>query len=289
MSSKPHYFAIGLFVLAASALGVMGIVAFSSDALRTPTYFLETYLNESIQGVDVGTQFKFRGVKIGNVHEIKITSDVYETDKLYVMLRISIDEAAVRSDPEFLIEDIAKQAEQGLRVKLVPQGITGLSYLEADFFDEGLMDPLPYDWVPQYAYIPSVPSMMSLIGRSLERVTVQLNELDIIGIGNNIELVTSNLNLVVGNIERITHDASDVSGEVMENARLASSQLPVATSNLTAMVSTLEQIVVDSGGEASLIMANVRYITEETRELVRMLKRSPGMLFTKPPEDKFSH
>lgn len=75
----------------------------------------------------------------------------------------------------------------------------------------------------------------------------------------------------------------------MENARLASSQLPVATSNLTAMVSTLEQIVVDSGGEASLIMANVRYITEETRELVRMLKRSPGMLFTKPPEDKFSH
>ncbi|VGO17997.1 MlaD family protein [Pontiella sulfatireligans] len=289
MSSKPHYFAIGLFVLAGLALGVLGIVAFSSDALRAPTCFLETYLDESIQGVDVGTPFKFRGVKIGNVHEIKLTSEVYETEHLYVMIRVAIDEAAVRSDPQILVDGIAMQVTQGLRVKLVPQGITGLSFLEADFVEEGLADTLPVDWTPQYTYIPSVPSMMSLISRSLERITAQINSLDIVGIGDNVETITSNLNLAVEHIGRVALDVAGVSDEVMENARAASSQLPVAASNLTAMVSDMQKVVEGSGGEVEQIMANVRYITEETRELIRMLKRSPGMLFTKPPEDKFNH
>ena len=82
MSSKPHYFAIGVFVLTATILGLIGIVLVSQDAMRSPKYFLETYVDESVQGIDVGTPFKFRGVKAGNVSEIALVSSVYDTRKM---------------------------------------------------------------------------------------------------------------------------------------------------------------------------------------------------------------
>jgi hypothetical protein len=288
MSSKPHYFAIGLFVLAASALGVIGIIAFSSNAMRSPSYFIETYLDESIQGVDIGTPFKFRGVKIGNIHEIKLVSEAYETDRLYVMIRIAIDEASVRNDPGLLVEGIASEVDNGLRIKLVPQGITGLSYLEADFVTEGLIEPLLVEWEPMHTYVPSTPSMMTIISRSLEHITAQINSLDIKAIGENVESITSNLNLSVQHINEVTADVSAVSEKIMGNVLTASGELPVATSNLTLMVHDMQSIVRASDHDIEQIMNNIRYITEETRELVRMIKRSPSMLLTEPPEQKLS-
>ena len=57
MSTKPHYFAVGIFVLVSCALGLVGIIAISSDALKSPKYFIETYIDESVQGIDIGTPF----------------------------------------------------------------------------------------------------------------------------------------------------------------------------------------------------------------------------------------
>jgi len=57
MSRQPHYFAIGLFILAAMGLTVTGVIILGGSALSSPDYYLETYVNESVQGLDVGTPF----------------------------------------------------------------------------------------------------------------------------------------------------------------------------------------------------------------------------------------
>ena len=130
MSSKPHYFAIGVFVLAATVFGLLGVVVFSTDAMRSPKYFLETYVNESVQGIDVGTPFKFRGVKIGNVSEIAMVASEYKTDKMYVMVRVALNDSEMLESAGTIPERVRKEVKDGLRMKLVPQGITGLSFLE---------------------------------------------------------------------------------------------------------------------------------------------------------------
>jgi ABC-type transporter Mla subunit MlaD len=287
MSNKPHYFVIGLFVLVATALGIMGVVFLSNDSLRSPEYFLETYVDESVQGIEVGTPFKFRGVKVGTVSEIKMVSSEYATTKMYVMLRVALTDKEILSDTQSIPGRVQEQIQKGLRMKLVPQGITGLSFLEAEYFPETEFQPLEIDWEPQYTYIPSTPAVMTLIERSIEHITAEINTLNLGEIGRNIEAITSNLNESAIHIEEITHQAADASDEVVENIRQAAANLPDASSNLTETVVSLQEIIHDSDRDIEQILVNLRYITDDTRELIRMIKRYPGMLLSEPPNDKF--
>lgn len=286
MSTKPHYFAIGLFVLITTVLIVVGVIAFGSDALRSPRYFLETYVDESVQGIDVGTPFKFRGVKIGNVSQIAMVSAEYDTEKMYVMIRVALNDERLLEREEILPERVRSLVGDGLRMKLVPQGITGLSFLEADYFPETAADRLEIDWTPKYTYIPSAPATLTLLSRTIDQLTTQLATLDIEAIGNNVEAASSNLNLTVQHIEEIMRSASGASDQVVADVGLAAQQLPTVTSNLNRTVVALEGLVDRSDRDVDEILTNLRKITEETHELIRLLRRYPGMLLVEPPEQK---
>lgn len=284
MSSKPHYFAIGIFVLLTTGMGLFGIVALSSDAMRSPNYFLETYVDESVQGIDVGTPFKFRGVKVGNVSEIAMVSTVYDTSKMYVLVRVALEDQEMMEDQAAWKIQVNEMIGRGLRLKLVPQGITGLSFLEAEFFPDTDVQPLDIDWEPKYMYIPSTPAMMTLISRSMERVATEINSLNLKAIGDNIESITSNLNLSVQHVEQITSHAAGASHGIIDNVAIASAQLPTVASNLNVSMELVQGIIIDSDRDLDRILANLTYITDDTRELIRLLKRHPGMLLSEPPK-----
>jgi phospholipid/cholesterol/gamma-HCH transport system substrate-binding protein/paraquat-inducible protein B len=288
MNNKPHYFAIGVFVLSATVLAMLGIVAFSSDALRSPKYFLETYVDESVQGINVGTPFKYRGVQIGNVSEITLVSTEYKTEKMYVMIRVALNDKEMLESTETIPDRVRRQVLQGLRMQLVPQGITGLSFVEAEYYPDTDAEPLEIDWEPKYTYIPSTPSMLNLLSRTIERITAELATLDLEAIGNNVESATSNLNLSVEHIEQITRSVADVSDGVIADVKTAMDDLPSVTSNLNTAVKQLDTMIGNSDHNIEQVLNNLRLITDDTRELIRMIRRYPGMLLTEPPEQNLS-
>lgn len=288
MSSRPHYFAIGLFVLGATALGLIGLVVISSDALTSPKYFIETYVDESVQGVDVGTPFKFRGVKIGNISEITVVSQAYDTRKMYVMIRVALDDRDLIRDMDAWEQEVNEMISNGLRLKLVPQGITGLSFLEGEFYPDTETEPLEIDWEPEYVYIPSTPAMMTLLSRSIERIASDINELDMRAIGDDVQAIASNLNLSVQNIQYITKNTADASDRIINNVMLASDNLPKVSTNLFESMEMILELVHQSDHDLDQILSNMRYITEDTKELIRMLKRHPGMLLSEPPDANLS-
>jgi len=282
MSRKPHYFMTGLFVLVATALGLVGIVLLSSDALHSPQYFLETYLDESVQGIDVGTPFKFRGVKVGNVSEIKMVSSEYDTAKMYVLIRVALSDKEMLKDYKNIPGRVKEQIRQGLRLKLVSQGITGLSFLEAEYYPQTNSDPLEIDWEPKYTYIPSTPAMMTLLSRSVEHLSAGIASLDIEQIGQDIEAITANLKR---SSEQFDQFMQVMSGSVMDDIQTAVASLPATSSNLNDTVVSLKRIVTDSDRDVEQVLSNLRYITDDTRELIRMIKRYPGMLLSEPPKE----
>ena len=70
MATKANYFKIGLFVLATTGILTAGGIVLSSGFLTRETLLFETYIDESVQGLSVGSSVLHRGVQIGTVKQI---------------------------------------------------------------------------------------------------------------------------------------------------------------------------------------------------------------------------
>ncbi len=155
-NSNPNYFRLGLFVLAAIGVLVAVVLIFGSGQLFKKSFVIETYIKQSVTGLDTGASVRFRGVKIGQVTLIGLSGDIYEKDipfqerKQYVVVRMQILGETVNED---LIQEFVKN---NLRAQVKSQGITGVNYIEFNFTpNANTYPPLPYDWKPAYPTIPS--------------------------------------------------------------------------------------------------------------------------------------
>jgi len=189
-------------IAAIASLTVLLIVIGSGRAFQQKIT-IETYFNESVQGLDVGSKVKYRGVTIGEVTKITFTYVRYQQDKpMSQRLRYVLVEAQLQ--PKLLggraataditgADAITMEVEKGLRVRSAAQGITGTNYLEMDYV-EPPPPLLPIDWIPDNAYIPSTQSTVTAIINSATEVMERLRHLDLDTMQANLNklLVTAN-------------------------------------------------------------------------------------------------
>lgn len=171
MAAPTNHWKLGLFVLlgAVMILGTVGLLAARSMRKETGRYV--SYFDESVQGLEVGSPVKFRGVTIGTVGAIDVAPDhrhvevVSELGKAELS-RLGLDVAsglAVVGAPKKLVQAI------DLRVQLASSGLTGVKFLQLDFFPVARhpRPVLPFP-VPK-KYIPATSSTMKDLESSLVR------------------------------------------------------------------------------------------------------------------------
>ena len=73
MSQRANYFKLGLFVIGAVVAGILVLLIIGSGRLFERRLIVETYFKESVQGLDIGSKLKYRGVTIGVVTKITFT------------------------------------------------------------------------------------------------------------------------------------------------------------------------------------------------------------------------
>jgi|JI10StandDraft_1071094.scaffolds.fasta_scaffold224231_2 hypothetical protein len=182
-----NYFRVGLFVFGALLLIVVGIVVLGGGALFQRTVTIETYVEESVQGLDVGSPVRYRGVKVGSVSQITFVGTAYNLrpdDPRYfqvgqlvtVRMKLDIDAVGGSSSGQELEAIMRRLVANGLRVRLASQGITGTSYLEVDYVPPERNPPLQISWVPDFFYLPSAPSVISRLSSAAEQVFTRLEE-----------------------------------------------------------------------------------------------------------------
>ena len=188
MSLKANYFKLGLFVIGAIVAGAVVLVVIGSGRWFQPKLTIETYFNESVQGLDRGSKLKYRGVSIGEVTRIGFTYNKYQQDRpmaeraRYVLVEAQIEPRLLGgrgAAGDITQPDAAKlEVERGLRMRLAPQGITGTSYLEIDY-----VDPPPpileIDWTPDNIYIPGAQSTVTTFVNSAIGILDKLHRLDL--------------------------------------------------------------------------------------------------------------
>lgn len=176
MKKSTSFFSIGIFVLIGLVFLVVIIIALGSGRWFQRPIYADTFFHESVQGLNVGSPVKFRGVKIGEVSEITFTTmdGSLEANHLkdpfsravYVKMSLDPKDLPPATDVKVLLRNAV---HDGLRIRLTPVGFTGTSYLELDFYPQAVA-VIPKNWGYDDYYIPSIPSTFKEITEQVEEL-----------------------------------------------------------------------------------------------------------------------
>jgi phospholipid/cholesterol/gamma-HCH transport system substrate-binding protein len=75
MAASTNHWKLGLFVVVGFALTLCTIAVLGARSMRKEVVRYVSYFDESVQGLEVGSPIKFRGVTIGTVGKIEIAPD----------------------------------------------------------------------------------------------------------------------------------------------------------------------------------------------------------------------
>jgi phospholipid/cholesterol/gamma-HCH transport system substrate-binding protein len=157
VAAPTNHWKLGFFVVVGFVVAMATVVALGARSLKKTTVQYHSYFDESVQGLDVGSAVKFRGVSIGSVSAIGVAADHRHVD---VGLDLDVD-----SLNDFGLSASGARGAHiamppDLRVQLGSSGITGVKFILIDFFrvEDNPVPPLPFP-VPENT-IPAAESMM---------------------------------------------------------------------------------------------------------------------------------
>ena len=254
MTRQANTFKLGVFIIAAVTVFLAIVLALGAGNIFRTTATVETYFNETVQGLDIGSAVKYRGVQLGRVTRISFTWVKYQQDrpakdrKAYVLVEAEFE-------PSLLIAKSAQDRLEemilaGLRTRLAPLGITGAAYLEIDYVDPVANPPLEIAWQPDNLYIPSSPSAYNQIVSGTQKFLATLAAADLEGLVESIARVARTANDKLGELP-IAALAQDASGTLKE---------------LRALVTRLDQTV--ASPEVSQAARDLSVATARLREVL---------------------
>ena len=180
MIRKYDYFKLGSFIIVGSCMLMAVVIILGAGRYFETTYTVETYFDESINGLEVGSPVKLRGVNIGRVSMIDFVSNKYvdteKSDIRYVLAKCELNHKLFMDMTDQGFMDATNQeVALGLRVRPTTLGLTGQLFLNFVYVDPASNPPLPMDWTPDVPYIPSVPSTMSRIENAVTTISDTLS------------------------------------------------------------------------------------------------------------------
>jgi phospholipid/cholesterol/gamma-HCH transport system substrate-binding protein len=289
-NSNPNYFRLGVFVLAAIGVLLAIILIFGSGQFFKKSFMVETYVKQSVTGLDSGAAVRFRGVKIGQVTAISLSGDVYEKEvpmpehREYVVVRMQIFGDKVQ------LSHLETYLKDNLRARIKSMGITGVNYVELDFYSSASQyPPLAYTWSPKYPVVPSMPNQADEIISGIQKLIGALNSLDVDGTQKKFDALLGNLNKLMAG------DGKDSSGlvssvkdlnQLLDRIAKATDkdQLNILMRELAATMVSLRQTVTSVQGDTTASLENIRQASEQLNEFTRIASQSPStVIWGEPP------
>jgi ABC-type transporter Mla subunit MlaD len=156
---------VGLFAIGGVAAAVIAAIAIGLHAVTPEQVEYHTYFDESVQGLDVGSPVKYRGVLVGSVKAIG-----FAPDRKHIAVVLGIGASQARQ------LDLAESTSH-LRTELEVQGLTGLKDVEIEVVEPAENPPPALPFSPPTHYIPSRKSLLTGISGDLEVLAHELPEL----------------------------------------------------------------------------------------------------------------
>ena len=194
MKRKTSSTTIGIFVLGALLLLIVGVIVFGSGNFLSRKVPWVLYFDESIKGLRVGAPVNFRGVKIGAVKDIKVVFDARD-DSIRTPVYIEIEPDRITPigtsapqetitdrildlifEMELTTRDDRRQAldliQRGLRARLEMQSfVTGQLAIGLDFHPDTPINL--HKFQDPYPEFPTIPTSFEELTSKLEDIPLE--------------------------------------------------------------------------------------------------------------------
>lgn len=267
---------IGLFMTIGILIGMVAIVWLGASKYFEKGKTYVTYFDESVQGLQLDSAVKYRGVEAGRVERIRVAPD---NRLIEVVMKINLRE----------------KLEREYVAQLKAAGITGIVFVELDRKEPDKPDLSPkITFAPEYPVISSKPSDIKQLLSGIDNVIQSLNKIDTQGISDQIkstlkvlESVVASVNNVVGSVEKAlgTGKLEEAIVEVKNTLlkvqnfvsdaqkELKALNLEKAGTNIESATARLDKIL--NSGEIEAVLVEVKDAAKKMNQLVEGLdKRS---------------
>ncbi|MCX6922244.1 MAG: MlaD family protein [Verrucomicrobia bacterium] len=280
MSQKPNPTSIGLFIVIGLALGVTGLLLFSSSKMFTKTRDIVIYFNQSLNGLNVGAPVKYRGVTIGSVKRVMIFWNQLTNDFAMPVV-VELEEKLIKERVGTPIETFTDTAleqriNQGMRASLQAESlVTGVLYVEMRL-NPNATKPVFHQLKPIFKELPSEQTQ-------IQQLIENLGSMDIKGISTNINAVIVRLDQVLESmrmgemsaavtnaLRSIDHLVSspDITN-TLTSVRTALDQYKALGEKLTGRVDPLAESITNSLAEANRTLAQLRGTADNLKGMLR--------------------
>ena len=313
MPSQANYFKIGVFVLAGFALLAGALIFLGAGSAFRPKIYLETYIDGTVQGIDIGSPVKFRGVQIGRISRIDFCFNEYgpspdggRSDYVYLEMEVNM-----RLFDKMFAEDLgpilAEAVKQGLRVMLQPQGITGLNFAELNYVPpKQQTPPLEIWWKPRHYYLPSAPGTLTSLLDSVNKIMDMVKALDVKDTMQEASVTMKNFNTTIQKfnssldqmqLDKVSADLQSLLNdlrakvdkipveELSADGKKMMESIAVASRDMQTLVDTVQTNPLLNADAMGNIVSDLQATAENFRVLSENLREHPSqLLFGQPPK-----
>ncbi len=281
MSIRANPTAIGLFMIGALVLTVVGVAVLASTGWFTKQSTFISAFGESVHGLEIGAPVKFQGVPVGSVTDLLIEIEL--TDKTFeVPVQYEIDLTRLTSKAGTFVDlsnraVLQQQINDGLRAQLQMESIvTGQLYVELAYRPDAPPPPPPQGSTT-HLEIPTTPSLLaaleteagSLVGEALKilfRVNEMLEEIDMQGL--NASVMAS-----AQSIERLA-DSPEIQAAFEEVTEMTAqfnrtmAEIALLAERLGGAIEPLQGQLDTTNTEVIRTLQSMRQATEATQGLI---------------------
>lgn len=279
MSKKASSTLIGLFTLVGLLIAGGALVMLGAGKYFETTHKILLYFDKSVNGLQVGSDVRFGGVRIGKVSSISVIIDTKDNRKIIPVV-VDLTEKELtniagggRGALDFSSkEGVGLAVEQGLRAGMKQQSlVTGQLYIEFDIVPDQKGFVYEAAGEEQYPVVPTIPTEIDELISGITDGLKKINELELGGLIEEMSDVLKNFNKQVSELDlaEINENVTTITRDV--KAFTSDEKLATSLENLDEALKGIRELSDKANENIDPILADIREVAENTRESLKKI------------------
>lgn len=251
----------------------------NKQAMRQPRYLQKTrfllYFDESVAGLEAGSDVEFRGIKLGEVLDVDLAFNAVTNEiRTPVVIEIEPERFGIEGpgDERVALKRLEDMVADGFRAELTTNSLlTGQKTVNFDFFE--FEAPAQIRMGEIYPALPTASSGFGQIADRVSRIVEKIDQVPIEAIGTNLEEALAGFSEMLDEVKQLAGSANE---DLLPGLSTSLEKLEEMLSSAEALIAPESPVAQDFESlvsDLSEAARSIRMLTERLEEYPEELLR----------------